>query len=453
MQDEQLIGKATQAQKNKMQMLEPFRIRRLSLLERMQAAGGGIAVIPTAPERVRNRDTHFPYRADSYFHYLTGFPEPEAALVLIAGEKPQTILFCREKDVDKEIWDGFRFGPEEARERFAFDAAHPITTIDAKLAEWLPDQPLLWYSLGHDTGWDARITAALNAARAQSRAGKRAPSAIHDVRALLDEMRLIKDEHEIALMRESAQIAASAHRRAMRATAPGKYEYELEAEYLHEFRRHGCAAPAYPPIVAGGANACILHYVGNDQPLKDGELVLIDAGCEYAGYASDITRTFPVNGRFSGPQTDLYALVLAAQQTALATVKPGESFLAPHEAALRVLVQGLVDLKLLSGSVDGLIESEAYKRFYMHRTSHWLGLDVHDAGEYRQGEQWRRLLPGMTLTIEPGLYLRAADDVPSVFHDIGIRIEDDVLVTETGCEVLSAAAPKGIAEIEAWMRR
>ncbi len=453
MQDKQLIGKATQAQKNKMQMLEPFRIRRLSLLERMQAAGGGIAVIPTAPERIRNRDTHFPYRPDSYFHYLSGFPEPEAALLLIAGDKPQSILFCREKDVDKEIWDGFRFGPEAARERFGVDAAYPIASFDAKLAELLPDQPLLWYSLGHDSGWDARITAALNAARAQSRAGKRAPAAIHDVRALLDEMRLIKDAHEIALMRESARIAAHAHRRAMRFTMPGKFEFEVEAEFLHEFRRHGCAAPAYPPIVAGGANACILHYVGNDQTLKDGELVLIDAGCEYGGYASDVTRTFPVNGRFSGPQTDLYTLVLEAQTAAIAAVKPGESFLAPHEAALRVLVQGLIDLQLLSGSVDGLIEAEAYKRFYMHRTSHWLGLDVHDAGEYRQGEQWRRLAPGMTLTIEPGLYVRAADDVPAAFHGIGIRIEDDVLVTETGCEVLTAAAPKSIAEIETCMRQ
>jgi len=431
----------------------PFLERRKRLIERMQAAGGGVAVIPTAAERIRNRDTYFPYRPDSYFYYLTGFPEPEAALVLIASDTPQAILFCREKDAEKEIWDGFRFGPEGAREHFGFDAAYPIASLDAKLAELISDQPALWYALGHDAAWDARISAALNAARAQSRAGKRAPALLHDVHVALDAMRLIKDAHEIALMRKAAQIAAGAHRRAMRAAAPGGYEYELEAELLHEFRRHGCAAPAYAPIVASGANACILHYVGNDRPLRDGELVLIDAGCEFAGYASDITRTFPVNGRFSGPQADLYALVLDAQSAALAAVKPGASFQAPHEAALRVLVQGMLDLKLLEGSVDGVIESGAYKRYFMHRTSHWLGLDVHDAGDYRAGEQWTTLAPGMTLTIEPGLYVRAGDAAPAAFHDIGIRIEDDVLVTEDGCEALSAAAPKTIAEIEAWMRR
>ncbi|NWG32150.1 MAG: aminopeptidase P N-terminal domain-containing protein [Rhodocyclaceae bacterium] len=431
----------------------PFRQRRLSLLDRMAAAGGGVAVIPTAPERLRNRDTHFPYRADSYFHYLTGFPEPEAVLVLIANTAPQAILFCREKDVEKEIWDGFRHGPEGARESFGFDAAFSIGEFDAKLAELLADQPALWYALGYDAEWDARITRALNAVRAQTRAGRRAPAVIHDVRAVLDAMRLVKDEHEIALMRRAARIAGAAHRRAMRFTAPGRYEYEVEAEFLHEFRRAGCQAPAYPPIVAGGANACILHYVGNDRPLKDGELLLIDAGCELDGYASDITRTFPVNGRFSGPQADVYQLVLDAQAAAIAAIRPGAGFNAPHEAALRVLAQGMVDLKLLEGSVEGILESEAYKRFYMHRTGHWLGLDVHDAGAYRQGETWTVLQPGMTLTVEPGCYIRAAADVPAAFHDIGIRIEDDVLVTADGCEILSADTPKTIADIEAWMKR
>jgi Xaa-Pro aminopeptidase len=426
----------------------PFQQRRLSLLDRM---GSGVAVIPTAPERVRNRDTTFPYRADSYFHYLTGFPEPEAMLVLVAGEQPQSILFSRNKDIEKEIWDGFRHGPAGAREAFGFDAAHSIDEFDARLAELLADQPALWYSLGHDAAWDARISTALNAVRAQSRAGKRAPTVIHDIRAVLDEMRLIKDSHEITLMKKAAAIAGVAHRRAMRYAAPGKFEYEVEAEFLHEFRRQGSQYPAYPPIVAGGANACILHYIGNDQLLKDGELLLIDAGCEVDGYASDITRTFPVNGRFTGPQADVYDLVLDAQIAAIAAIKPGASFLAPHDTALRVLAQGMLDLKLLEGSLDGVIESASYKRFYMHRTSHWLGLDVHDAGEYRSGEEWRTLAPGMTLTVEPGCYIRPADDVPVAFHNIGVRIEDDALVTEGGCEILTIDTPKTIADIEAIM--
>jgi Xaa-Pro aminopeptidase len=431
----------------------PFRARRNSLLARMNAAGGGVAVIPTAPERLRNRDTTFPYRADSYFHYLTGFPEPEAVVVLVAGDHPQSILFCRDKDVEKEIWDGFRFGPEAVPEAFGFDSAHSITEFDAKLAELLADQPALWYSLGHDASWDARMATALNAVRAQTRAGKRAPTAIHDVRAALDEMRLIKDSHEIALMRKAAVIAGDAHRRAMHFAAPGKFEYEVEAEFLHEFRRRGSQFPAYSPIVAGGANACILHYIGNDQPLKDGDLLLIDAGCELDGYASDITRTFPVNGRFSGPQADVYDLVLDAQAAAIASIRPGATFMAPHEAAVRVLAQGMLDLKLLEGSLDGVIESESYKRFYMHRTGHWLGLDVHDAGEYRSGEDWRVLVPGMALTVEPGCYIRPADDVPVAFHNIGVRIEDDVLVTADGCEILTSDTPKSIAAIEALMKR
>ena len=413
--------------------------------------GEGVAIIPTAPERVRNRDTTFPYRADSYFHYLTGFPEPEAVLVLVAGATPQSILFCRDKDVEKEIWDGFRHGPEAAPAAFGFDAAHSIREFDAKLPELLADQPALWFSLGHDAAWDARITAALNAVRAQTRNGKRAPAAIRDVRTALDEMRLVKDAHEIALMREAAAIACDAHRRAMRAARPGRHEYEIEAEFLHEFRRRGSQFPAYSPIVAGGANACVLHYVDNNRPLVDGDLLLIDAGCEVDGYASDITRTFPVNGRFSGPQADVYGLVLAAQATAIAAIRPGATFHDPHQAAVRVLAQGMIDLKLLEGSVDGVIESESYKRFYMHRTGHWLGLDVHDAGEYKDGEEWRALTPGMMLTVEPGCYIRPADDVPPDFWNIGVRIEDDVLVTDGGCEIITSAAPKTIADIEALM--
>lgn len=435
--------------------ISPFNQRRLALLARMAESGGGVAVIPTAPERVRNRDTHFPYRADSYFHYLTGFPEPEAVLVLVAGTTPHTILFCRDKDVEKEIWDGFRHGPAGACDAFGFDAAFSITELDAQLAELLADQPALWYSLGHDATWDARIAQALNAVRAQGRAGRRAPATMHDVRATLDEMRLVKDAHEIALMRRAATIAGAAHRRAMRFVAPGRHEYEVEAEFLHEFRRQGSQAPAYPPIVAGGANACVLHYIGNDQPLRDGDLLLIDAGCEVDGYASDITRTFPVSGRFSGPQADVYNLVLAAQAAAIAALRPGASFLDPHTAAVRVLAQGLLDLKLLDGSLDGVIESGAYKRFYMHRTSHWLGLDVHDAGEYRRGPDdagWRKLVAGMTLTVEPGCYIRPAEDVRADFWNIGVRIEDDALVTADGCEILSADTPRTVAAIEELMR-
>jgi Xaa-Pro aminopeptidase len=431
----------------------PFRQRRHSLLEHMGRAGGGVAVIPTAPERVRNRDTTFPYRADSYFHYLTGFPEPDAVLLLVTGSVPRSILFCRDKDVEKEIWDGYRHGPDGARETFGFDEAHSIRDFDTRLAELLADQPGLWYSIGHDADWDTRITAALNAVRTQTRSGKRPPAAIHDVRTVLDRMRLVKDEREIALMKQAAAIACAAHRRALAFAAPGKYEYEVEAEFLHEFRRRGSQFPAYSPIVASGANACVLHYVANDRQMRDGELLLIDAGCELDGYASDITRTFPVNGHFSGPQADIYNLVLEAQGAAIAAVRPGATFHDPHDAAVRVLAQGMVDLKLLEGSVDGVIESESYKRFYMHRTSHWLGRDVHDVGLYKVGDAPRPLEPGMVFTIEPGLYVPTdADDVDPAFRGIGIRIEDDVLVTTDGVEVLSAAVPKAVADIEALRR-
>jgi Xaa-Pro aminopeptidase len=429
----------------------PFRARRDALIARMQSAGGGVAVIPTAPERVRNRDAHYPYRADSYFHYLTGFDEPEAALVLIAAKEAQSMLFCREKNLEREIWDGFRYGPEAARETFGFDAAFPFGELDAKLAELIADQPALWFSMGHEPEWDARITTALNTVRGQTRAGKRAPAAVRDVRVELDTMRLIKDGDELAIMRQAGVISAAAHVRAMRFTSPGKYEHEVEAELLHEFRRQGCQSPAYTSIVAGGANACVLHYVANNQLLKDGDLLLIDAGGELDGYASDITRTFPVNGRFSGPQADVYNLVLAAQDAAIAAVRPGANFVAPHDAALKVLAQGMLDLKLLTGSIEAVMESESYKRFYMHRTGHWLGRDVHDAGEYKQGEQWQALAPGMVLTVEPGLYIRPADDVPQAFWNIGVRIEDDAVVTATACEIITSGVPNTIAGIEALM--
>jgi Xaa-Pro aminopeptidase len=425
-----------------------FAERRARLLKKMQR---GIAVIPTAPERVRNRDSHYPYRHDSYFHYLSGFTEPGAAVVLIAGDRPQSLLFCLDKDAEKETWDGFRYGPEAACTAFGFDAAFSIGSIDAKLAELLSGQPVLHYSMGHDTDWDDRIVAALNKVRANVRSGAHAPASIEDVRVELDEMRLFKDAAEIADMRRAAEISSAAHRRAMRAAAPGRFEYEIEAELMHEFRRGGAQAPAYSSIVAGGANACILHYVDNNRALRDGDLLLIDAGCEVDSYAADITRTFPVNGKFSPAQRDVYELVLAAQAAAIEKVAPGSSWNAPHEAALRVLAQGMIDLKLLAGTVDGVIESEAYKRFFMHRTGHWLGMDVHDAGEYKIGGEWRPLQPGMTLTVEPGCYIRAADDVPQALWNIGVRIEDNALVTASGCEILTAAAPKTVAEIEALM--
>jgi len=428
---------------------QPYSTRRQQLIAQL---GDGVAIVPTAPERVRNRDSHHPYRFDSYFWYLSGFPEPEAVMLLIGGEAPRTILFCREKNAEREVWDGFRYGPEAARDAFGFDEAYPFADFAQKLPELIANRRTLWHALGHDAEWDARITAALNTVRTQSRAGKRAPGELHDLRGLLDAMRLRKDAHEIDVMRRAADIASAGHARAMRACRPGMAEYELEAELSYEFRKRGADGHAYNPIVAGGANACILHYVENNKLLADHSLVLIDAGSEVGGYASDITRTFPVNGRFSAAQREVYEIVLAAQAAAIAAVRPGAPFMAYHDAALRVLAQGLIDLKLLAGSVDGAIESEAYKPWYMHRTGHWLGLDVHDAGEYKSGEDWVALAPGMALTVEPGLYIAPGPDVPAHLHGIGIRIEDDVFVTDSGCEVYTTA-PRSVAEIEEVMRR
>jgi Xaa-Pro aminopeptidase len=435
----------------------PYTARRQRLLARLAEAGNGVAIVPTAPERVRNRDTHHPYRFDSYFWYLSGFPEPEAVAVLCAGDNPKSILFCREKNEEREVWDGYRYGPLAAAEVFGFDEAWPIDELDAKLPELLADRDTLWHSLGHDAEWDGRIAAALNAVRARGRDGKRAPRTIRDLRALLDDMRLFKDASEIDTMRRAAAISSAGHARAMRHCRPEMAEYELEAELTHEFRRRGADGHAYTPIVAGGGNACVLHYVDNNRLLPKDGLVLIDAGCEVDGYAADITRTFPVGGRFSPAQKDAYELVLAAQAAATDAIHPGASFMAYHDAAVRVLAQGMIDLGLVAGSVDGAIESGAYKRFYMHRTGHWLGLDVHDAGEYKEhaaggeGGDWVKLAAGMTLTVEPGLYIRPAADVPAALHGIGIRIEDDVLVTDAGCEVYTDA-PKTVAEIEEVMR-
>ena len=427
-----------------------FGQRRLQL---MQSMGDGVALIPTAHEALRNRDSHYPYRFDSYFYYLTGFQEPEAVLLLVAGTQPKSLLFCRDKDMEREAWDGFRHGPAGAAERFGFDEAYSIAQLDEMVLKLLANQPKLYYALGQDQAWDARVAAWLNHLRAQGRSGISAPAEICDVRTLLDEMRLFKSPEELDTMRRAAKISTGAHINAMRATRPGKMEYEIEAELLHEFRRHGSQAPAYSPIVAGGANACVLHYVGNNARLRDGDLLLIDAGCELDGYASDITRTFPVNGKFSGPQKDLYELVLAAQAAAIDKVRPGCHWNQPHEAALDVLVRGFIDFGLCQGTSEAVLESGDYRRFYMHRTGHWLGLDVHDAGEYKREGEWRQLEPGMALTVEPGCYVRSADGVPKQFWDTGIRIEDDAVVTATGCEIITAAAPKTVAEIEVVMRR
>ena len=432
-------------------MIDPalYASRRARLAALMQ---DGVAIVRTAHERLRNRDSSYPFRFDSYFHYLTGFPEPESVLVLFAGTNPKSILFCREKDMEREIWDGFRFGPDKARETFGFEETQSIAKLDELLPQLLANQSAVFCEVGADPGWDAQVIGWINKVRAQVRSGVSAPGEIRDVRRFLDDMRLIKDGYEIGTMRRAADISTQAHRRAMRAARSGLREYELEAELIHEFRRQGAQAPAYTPIVASGANSCVLHYVQNDAVLNDGDVVLIDAGCELDGYASDITRTFPVSGKFSGPQRDIYQLVLAAQAAAIAQVKPGNEWQAPHDAAVKVLAQGMVDLELCKGSADSVIESGDYRRFYMHRTGHWLGMDVHDAGDYKRDGAWLVLKPGMVLTVEPGCYVRPAEGVPEKFWNIGVRIEDDALVTDSGCEIITAAAPKNIDDIELLMR-
>lgn len=442
--------------------MKTYAARRASLIAQMQAKGGGIAIIPTAPEVMRNRDADYPYRHDSYFYYLSGFTEPESVIVLLAGEKNQSILFCREKNLEREIWDGFRYGPEAARSTFGFDAAYPIEAIDTELPKLMANAQGLFYALGSDSKLDGQVQRWLQTVRSQARAGVTPPSAAYDVQVLLDEMRLSKDAGEIDIMQRSADIAAAAHRRAMRIARPGLREYHLEAEILHEFRNNGSQFPAYGSIVATGANACVLHYRASDAELKDGDLVLIDAGCELDSYASDITRAFPVNGKFSGPQKELYEIVLASQYAAIEETRPGKRFMDGHDAAVKVLAQGMLDTGLLDknkvGSLSDVIENRAYSQFYMHRTGHWLGMDVHDVGEYRDAapsgaeKPWRTLQAGMVLTVEPGIYVRPAEGVPEQYWNIGIRIEDDALVTADGCHILSAAAPKTVADIEALMK-
>ncbi|MFA6203636.1 MAG: Xaa-Pro aminopeptidase [Gallionella sp.] len=425
--------------------------RRARLLAKMQH---GLCILPNAPEQQRNADADYPYRFDSSFHYLSGFAEPESVLVLIADQTGchQSILFCREKNLDREIWDGYRHGPEAAQEKFGFDATFPIAKLDEKLVELMGNLPAIYSPLGASPLWDQRLLKLRSAVQEKARSGIRAPDELRDVRALIHEMRLFKDTHELSILRRAADISTSAHRRAMQFTRPGQFEYQVEAELLHEFCRNGARDPAYTSIVAGGANACVLHYIANDAKLRDGDLLLIDAGCELEGYASDITRTYPVSGRFLGAQKELYELVLAAQYAAISAAQPGNNWEAPHNAALKILAQGFIDLKLCHGTVDGVLESESYKKYYMHRTGHWMGMDVHDVGDYKVEGQWRNLQEGMVLTVEPGCYIRPADDVPFALWNIGIRIEDDLVITKTGHEVLTAAAPKTINEIEEIMR-
>jgi Xaa-Pro aminopeptidase len=442
--------------------MKPYSTRREALIAQMHAKGGGVAIIPTAPEVMRNSDADYPYRHDSYFYYLSGFTEPEAVIVLIAGKTNQAILFCRDKNQGREIWDGYRYGPEAAREKFGFDAAFPIGALAAEMPKLLADAPAIFYALGRNTRLDAQVQTWLQAVRGQARAGITAPSTAHDVHVLLNEMRLIKDADEISIMKRAAAISAEAHARAMRISRPGLHEYQIEAELLHEFRKNGSQFPAYTSIVATGANACVLHYRAGDAVLKNGDLVLIDAGCELDSYASDITRTYPASGTFSDPQKTLYEIVLAAQAAAIAEVKPGKRFTDGHDAAVRVLAQGMLDTGLLdknkTGTLDDAIANGDYRQFYMHRTGHWIGMDVHDVGEYRdpaatdEEKPWRTLQPGMALTVEPGIYVRPAEGVPEKFWHIGIRIEDDALVTANGCDIITSAAPKTVAEIEATMK-
>lgn len=445
-----------------------------------QLAPGAVAIVPTAPERQRNRDSDFLFRHDSYFYYLTGFTEPNATLVLNADGC--ATLFCAPKDQEREIWDGYRLGPEAAPAALKLAAAYSSAELNQHLPPLLDNASAVYYPFGIQVGLDAQVGAWLTQLRARVRYGARVPTVQHDLCALLDEMRLVKDAHELAVMRRASQISARAHIRAMQRSAAmlragqAVYEYHLDAELLHEFRQHGSQYPAYGSIVAAGANACVLHYRADKAPVRSGELVLIDAGCELDGYASDITRTFPANGTFTGPQRDLYNLVLASQNASAAATRAGARFTDPHDAAVKVLAQGMLDLGLLDankvGHVQDVIEQRAYFQFYMHRTGHWLGMDVHDCGDYIEPSEAgqvherkdaltgeliknrpaRILRPGMVLTLEPGIYVRPAPGVPEAFHNIGIRIEDDAVVTETGCELITREVPVDANEIEALMR-
>jgi Xaa-Pro aminopeptidase len=412
-----------------------------------------IAIVPAAPERTRSRDTLYPYRQDSDFHYLCGFPEPEAVLVLIPGRaQGQFVVFCRERDRERETWDGYRAGPEGACEQYGADDAFPISDMDDILPGLLEGKSKVYSAIGKDKEFDQHLMEWVNSIRAKARTGAVPPGEFVDLDHLLHENRLFKKPAELKLMRKAAKISAEAHCRAMRASKPGLNEYQLQAEIEHTFAMEGASFPAYTSIVGGGDNACILHYVENNQPLKDGDLVLIDAGCEYQHYAADITRTFPVNGRFSPEQKAIYELVLKAQLAGIEAARAGNHWDAPHQATVEVITAGLVKLGLLKGSVKKLIAAGAYSEFYMHRAGHWLGMDVHDVGDYKVDGEWRLLEPGMVMTIEPGIYIAPdCKKVAKKWRGIGVRIEDDVAITRKGTEVLTAGAPKTVGEIEALM--
>ncbi len=430
--------------------MKEFGRRRKQLMRMM--GRGAVAIVPAAPARSRNRDVEYPYRQDSDFCYLTGFPEPEAVAVLVPGRKAaEYVLFCRERDPVMETWNGRRAGQDGACSIYGADDSFPIDDIDDILPGLLEGCERVYYTVGIQPEFDQRVFGWVNCIRAAGRTGSRAPDEYVSLEHLIHDMRLFKSRAEIKAMRTAMQISVNAHRRAMQICRPGMREYQLEAEFLHEFRSHG-AEPAYPSIIGGGENGCILHYTENSAELSDGDLLLIDAGAEYECYAADITRTFPVNGRFSAPQRAIYEVVLAAQQAAIDKVKPGNTWNEPHAAAVEALTKGLIDLGLLKGKLRSLIKNEAYRKFYMHRTGHWLGMDVHDVGDYKVGGEWRVLEPGMVLTVEPGLYIpTGSKGVARKWWNIGVRIEDDVLVTADGCEVLTAAAPKQVDEIEALM--
>jgi Xaa-Pro aminopeptidase len=427
--------------------------RRRRQLMRM-AGRDAIVIVPAAPERVRNNDAHYPYRQDSDFHYLTGFPEADAVLALIPGRSQgETILFCRERDAERERWDGARAGQEGAIATYGADDAFPIDDIDDILPGMIEGRARVYYHFGRDTEFDLKLIGWVNRVRAMVRQGAKPPHEFVALSHLLHDLRLYKSRAELRVMRRSAQIAAEAHVRAMQATRPGMNEHEIEAELLHTFRKHG-AVPSYEPIVGGGANACVLHYRANNAELRDGDLLLVDAGAEIACYASDITRTWPVNGRFSLEQRALYDIVLAAQAAAIDEVRAGRPFDAYHEAAVRVITRGLIALGLLKGTLEQNLREHAYRRFYMHKTGHWLGLDVHDVGDYRVDGEFRVLEPGMVVTVEPGIYV-APDlkGVPARWRGIGIRIEDDVVVTDGDPEVLTSRVPNDPDAIEALMAR
>ncbi|MEN9465151.1 MAG: hypothetical protein RL217_1332 [Pseudomonadota bacterium] len=425
--------------------------RRKELMSLM--APNSIAIIPCAPATIRNRDVEHPFRQSSDFYYLSGFAEEQACIVLIPGrEQGQYVLFCQEKIKEKEIWTGRRVGPEAAPALLNCDDAFPSSDIDDILPGLIEGKDRVYANLGVSKEFDSQLMSWVNHIKAQVRNGSVPPREFSALDPLLHEMRLIKSKAEIALMQEAATISAKAHMRVMALTRPGMYEYQLEAELMRDFMAAGSRWPAYPSIVGAGENACILHYTQNDAQIQDGDLILIDAGCELDYYASDITRTFPANGKFSAPQKALYQLVLDANLAATAAVKAGAHWNDPHDAAVRVLTTGLVQLGLLIGEVDALIESGAYRQFYMHKTGHWLGMDVHDVGDYRIDGHWRELEEGMVLTIEPGLYIAPDDEtIEAKWRGIGIRIEDDVVVTKKGCTVLTASVVKEVAQIEALM--